>query len=170
MDEQGNTLQDNEQLPQSEASFNEQGIGECEKPENRDDGVGDRDEAINREGNEEMTENRDESVGERGETEIRDEDVGEREETTVLNSSLILNIIPNSNCGSKMREGLNTWKVTLFASSASDPLFEFNSSSLQTKFASQVQSSPSVSDTLAPSLSVSSTLPPSSFLFHNIFN
>ncbi|KAK4414905.1 hypothetical protein Salat_2597500 [Sesamum alatum] len=70
MDEQGNILQNDEQLPQLEANFNQQGIGECEETEIRDEGVGERGEP----------EIRDEGVREREESEIRDEGVGERKE------------------------------------------------------------------------------------------
>ncbi|KAK4441842.1 hypothetical protein Salat_0519100 [Sesamum alatum] len=62
VDERGNILQDNEQLPQLEADLDEQGIRECEKTKNRDEGVRERDETINMEENEEMTENRDEET------------------------------------------------------------------------------------------------------------
>ncbi|KAK4427852.1 hypothetical protein Salat_1554200 [Sesamum alatum] len=82
MDEKGNILQNDEQLPQLEADFNQQGIGECEETEIRDEGNENRDEGV---GEREEPEIKDEGVGEREESEIRDE--GEAEDTYVPSES-----------------------------------------------------------------------------------
>ncbi|KAK4431291.1 hypothetical protein Salat_0891200 [Sesamum alatum] len=80
MDGQGNILKNDEQLPQLEVDFNQQGIGECEETEIRDEGNENRDEGV---GEREEPEIRDEGVGEREEPEIRDEGIGEREESKI---------------------------------------------------------------------------------------